>query len=444
MGEKVPYWLTHFDDLNNDGFPDAIRTTGNGHEIYIYWNSNGEELNAASPIPVELPTYPNVYPTDDLIIRALIDIDQDGFQDVFLHRNQATSDPFYQSDFMWLKNNGDMSFDPVPSQLATTTWIVQDFDMGDFDGDGDADFVVLDHDDGSSAAIINNGLDEWSVVDHSPQSVRVNGVGNFFPGNGDDILAYAGYIGCISNWVAFSGMGNGTFNSIPSLVHSNGGSPQCTQSDQRYVVDCNQDGLDDFFFRDLDSEEYRMKINQGDSTFIDSVLIANFDFLGTCLPHDFDQDGQLDYSSISLGRDTISWISGDLEQKQILDVSQPYDYHASQVQVIDFNADGQMDILYAAPDGIRVAFNQSLSWCSDPEACNFDSIGPVGEPCIYTGCIQGADSNDNGEIDVADVLAFLSNFPCLSSDCSSDLNGDSQVNIYDLNQLLLWFGNSIE
>ena len=49
------------------------------------------------------------------------------------------------------------------------------------------------------------------------------------------------------------------------------------------------------------------------------------------------------------------------------------------------------------------------------------------------------DVNDDGTISVADVLAVLSQFGCLSS-CTVDVNEDGNVNVTDVLQLLSAFG----
>ena len=50
------------------------------------------------------------------------------------------------------------------------------------------------------------------------------------------------------------------------------------------------------------------------------------------------------------------------------------------------------------------------------------------------------DVNDNGLVDVGDVLLVLSDFSCLSN-CEYDVNGDDMISVADILLLLSSFGD---
>ena len=95
-------------------------------------------------------------------------------------------------------------------------------------------------------------------------------------------------------------------------------------------------------------------------------------------------------------------------------------------------------------------YSSGVEGCTDLEAC-FDGklqlmINSVDTliqdlTAVATSHAQG-DINNNGVIDVGDVLAVLGDFGCTSS-CESDVNGDGVVTVADILLLLSSFGPSL-
>jgi hypothetical protein len=54
-----------------------------------------------------------------------------------------------------------------------------------------------------------------------------------------------------------------------------------------------------------------------------------------------------------------------------------------------------------------------------------------------------ADFDQNGVIDINDLLFFIQNFPCVG-DCVADIDGDGIVDTADLLQLFVWYGEFYE
>ncbi len=95
-------------------------------------------------------------------------------------------------------------------------------------------------------------------------------------------------------------------------------------------------------------------------------------------------------------------------------------------------------------------YSSGVEGCTDLEACNFDEEATTDDgSCEYADpgfdcdgnvtCPE--DVNNNGVIDVGDVLAVLGDFGCTSS-CESDVNGDGVVTVVDILLLLSSFGQA--
>ncbi len=80
--------------------------------------------------------------------------------------------------------------------------------------------------------------------------------------------------------------------------------------------------------------------------------------------------------------------------------------------------------------------------CMDSQACNYDPDATVGDDCWYFEmCYPLADFNDNGEIDLPDLLSMLAFL--FEDNCNlGDLNEDGTVNLEDLLILLQWLGTT--
>lgn len=70
--------------------------------------------------------------------------------------------------------------------------------------------------------------------------------------------------------------------------------------------------------------------------------------------------------------------------------------------------------------------------CTDPDALNYDPEAVVNDGCTY----EEGDLNGDGEVNVIDILDLLGNLGC-TEDCGpADVNGDGVVNIWDLLEIL--------
>lgn len=131
----------------------------------------------------------------------------------------------------------------------------------------------------------------------------------------------------------------------------------------------------------------------------------------------------------------------------------------------DFDNDGDLDILVTGSGGFQLIRNSTLdsglcpSGCLDVLACNYDSSAAFENMalCVYPGCMDSTalnydssalcpgpceffgDFDDNGIVEVADLLTLLENYGC-QVDCEGDLNGDGIVNALDILIILVQLG----
>lgn len=98
-------------------------------------------------------------------------------------------------------------------------------------------------------------------------------------------------------------------------------------------------------------------------------------------------------------------------------------------------------------DGDGICDSCECVGCQDAAACNYDPTATDEGTCFYPDpgfncdgtslCLE--DLNNNGAIDVGDVLAVLSEFGC-EVDCTTDLTGDGFVAVDDVLLVLSAFG----
>ena len=87
----------------------------------------------------------------------------------------------------------------------------------------------------------------------------------------------------------------------------------------------------------------------------------------------------------------------------------------------------------------------SCAGCTEDTACNFDATATLDDgSCEYASCGCPGDLDGDGQVSVADVLLFLSDFGCMDAPCVGDANGDGINNVDDLLLMLAHFGDVCE
>lgn len=111
--------------------------------------------------------------------------------------------------------------------------------------------------------------------------------------------------------------------------------------------------------------------------------------------------------------------------------------------------DGSGSIVDGDVDNDGICNADEITGCQDALACNYDADATDEGDCIYPmadfdcdgnalGCAE--DINNNGTVEVSDLLILLGDFGC-TADCSAaDINGDGSVTVADMLLFLSMFG----
>ena len=87
----------------------------------------------------------------------------------------------------------------------------------------------------------------------------------------------------------------------------------------------------------------------------------------------------------------------------------------------------------------------SCAGCTDDTACNYDATATLDDgSCEYASCGCPGALDGDGQVSVADVLLFLSDFGCMDAPCVGDATGDGINNVDDLLLMLAHFGDVCE
>src|SRR5262249_16338555 len=118
-------------DYNGDGKLDLISTDGNNGKINVYLGNGDGSFNARKSYSVGFLSAPFALATTDL--------NGDGVPDVVVSTDKLTGNV---DEVRVLLANSDGSFKAVTTYLLGTGLAARDFVLGDFNGDGKADFAA--------------------------------------------------------------------------------------------------------------------------------------------------------------------------------------------------------------------------------------------------------------------------------------------------------------
>ena len=322
------------------------------------------------------------------------------------------------------------SFDFSTEIISTNIDIGTSIHAADIDDDGDADFVTSSSDDNKISWFENNGLQEFTEHVLTTEAVKASSVfAEDMDNDGDiDVLftaAESSEVGLFEN----DGTENFVFKSL-TYHHA--------KPNSLFEVDIDTDGDLDLLVGTLEGTEISYYRNDGNHNFAKQTLISNvagpantkmmdvdadgdldvvvtihddeefawYENIGNgvyekhlitetnyvCLDFkaaDIDEDGDLDFVALSTGgvslylNDGFENFSGNL----LIGAQYPLD-----VEIIDFNLDGDLDIVYSEYNGTK------LNWLENDGSESFD-YNLLSDNVGFISGFDVADLDKDGDLD---------------------------------------------
>ncbi len=415
-------------DIDGDLDIDVVVTNLGDGDATIYRNDGAGVLTNRLDVALTI----NVFATPEPRAVALGDIDGDGDLDLVVVRSDT-------DDIAYRKNNGAGTFNSV--QTLSVENEPSDVALGDLNGDGDMDIVVTNEASNTVTVRLTNGAGGFLLsgtnylAANQPRALKLADV------NGDTILdlIVVTYAGTGSVAVRL-GTGTGSFGASTAT-------PAAGHSVALAVEDLDNDGDRDIVVANEDYGTISIFPNNSDGT-----LAMRTDFDGSFSPssilaHDFDNDGDRDIAVTSAAADKVVVASNTGAGA----VSQPIQiilYVEPDAPVLaDIDGDADLDILVPSSSDHRVMVVRNLGAGEfDPV---IDEIPTAGGPTR----IRLADIDADGDNDLVVLLVDLDSFEIWLNDGAGafsaatpipaagvyhfrlvDVNGDTRPD------LISWYG----
>jgi hypothetical protein len=279
---------------------------------------------------------------------GVADFNKDGKLDVVTANSGS-------ADNTILLGKGDGTFQPAVS-LSVPGLTPVDVVTGDFNNDGNPDFIVLNGNGGFVAPCYGTSMNCLSVYlgkgDGTFQTASVvssgssGGVFMFvgdFNGDGKLDLAIAQNTSGPPSIAILLGNGDGTFEALTPF--STGGSSIALFQ----IADVNKDGKLDLIVTDYLKGQVQVFLGKGDGTFQPPTNIATGRYPGGVAVADFNGDGKLDILLTNELDTTLEFFSGNGDGTFNSGVLMPLPAGFPPANVIivdDFNLDGKLDIAF--------------------------------------------------------------------------------------------------
>ena len=367
----------------------------------------------------------------------IVDLDLDGDLDII-----GSSFSYEESFIVWFQNDGSQNYEP--HVIIYGTDVVYSIDHGDFDADGDIDFIagtytglylfendgdqnfqmrVIDNNNQYFSKVITGDLDQdgssdiLAAIYDSNKLVwyKNDGSGQFEENIIDDYALYASDISLIDldmdgdhdvlatshygfTWYENDGVQGFNFHSIHSSAeHSQG-------ANSVRSLDLDQDGDMDVIGSALNSDSFSWFENDGNQNFSAHFIYKSANFENDRFANDpmfidfgdFDNDGDIDIAGAAQGSNTFSWFENNGSQQ-----FEPHNliYKSGGSKMIfteDMDFDGDLDLFTVAES------SDDFSWNENDGIGNFTHhyIDQVSRLARDASGIQSADIDGDGDIDI--------------------------------------------
>ncbi|MCK4574337.1 MAG: VCBS repeat-containing protein [candidate division Zixibacteria bacterium] len=418
-------WAVAVADLDNDGDIDLTTANCNSNDQNIVYNLGGGSFGAVNLSLPETLLGPRAACVGDLDGDGLVDVgnvkvDLGYYHDSLVQHcaeaittslNEGFGEPFASYTIH------DYNFELSPS------YDVYSMVAADLDDDGDLDLLrgnVTLH---QTSIIWNRGYHPWywDLSDYSA-GVRPRGVcaADF---NNDGLLDIAAANAGSDNLSIRLNEGGRSFAS--PAYYTTGDAPYSV-----CAADFDLDGHLDLAVANDSSHSISILINNGDATFAPQVTYA----VEGVEPHsivaaDWDADQDIDIATANYGSDDVSVFRNDGGGVMILDSVFEVGSEPTSIAAADFNGDGHIDLVTSNSGSDNLTFLMSVG--------------------ITSCCLNRGDFNHDGQVDVADIVAFAQwafhgdpNEPGCVEDGDyypeCDLNGDGRVDVADITFFAAW------
>jgi len=256
-------------DLNNDGLPEILMTSNlNGVRVFLNRGDlKFKDISESTGLWYHTPFNTGI---------SLVDINEDGYLDVYICRSLA-NDPWVRANYLFI-NNQDLTFTEQAEKYGLADpGFSNHASFFDYDNDGDLDMYLLNH-----RSDFRSAVNLKPLVDYKGEKVRYS----------------KEEIEFVSDRL-YRNNGDGSFTEVSEQA----GIINKAFGLSAFVADLNQDGWQDVFVANDYSDKDFLYINNHDGTFTDRFdeffFHTSKHSMGSNIA-DFNNDGLLDVITLDM------------------------------------------------------------------------------------------------------------------------------------------------
>lgn len=329
-------------DMNGDGFLDVVASEKLDYDLDWFENSGNNSDFTIKPVAF----------SPDAVANEAIDLDGDGDIDVVACQGADDNNDHW---FLWWENDGAGNFSRRNIYaLNNGGAITKDVKVADLDNDGDIDVVGVGYP--KTRVFYNDGNENFSVfeipvINTSTETVAIDDMNN--DGLKDIVVWYNGAMNWCQNL-------NGTFSGPIELSLNSGTLPAASRAIEIADMDSDND-LDIVYLAASNFAPVCYMENIGGLSFNVTSFYDQTTLSGTANDlklADIDDDGFVDIIVASAQKSIVlmSNDGGTFTFNPLLDFDEAAYANLSSVQVVDFDTDGDLDIVYSGTTGDRIAW----------------------------------------------------------------------------------------